>query len=210
MKITTLHGIISTLEYRGFVHKNPQSGRYHLGVKLFEMGKIYEADVSLIDIVHPYIKQLADEFGETVHLAVPFDKKILYIDKVESKHALRLTSMVGTTEKAYDSAIGLVILAHIASHELEKFIYEFNNEKASDNRTSELMDIFQEIKQDGFYVKFECENDFYCIASPLINSKSVVVGAISIVIPKHRYDEHLSKDICYRLKEISESLKNLI
>jgi DNA-binding IclR family transcriptional regulator len=210
MKITTLHGIISTLEYRDFLYKNPENGKYYLGVKLFEMGKIYESDISLIDIVHPYIEKLANEFSETVHLAVPFKNKILYIDKVESSHQLRLTSMVGTTEKAYDSAIGLVILAHLATPDLERFIHEFNIKELTDKKFPELMDIFKEIKQNGFHIKFEPENDFYCIASSLINSKSIVVGAISIVIPNHRYNEHLSKEISYTLKEISESLKHLI
>lgn len=210
MKITTLHGIISTLEYRDLLYKNPKSGKYCLGVKLFEMGKIYESDISLIDIVHPYIEKLANEFRETVHFAVPFKNKILYIDKVESSHPLRLTSMVGTTENAYDSAIGLVILAHLATPDLEKFIHGFNSEKPTDKKTPELMDIITEIKQKGIHIKFEPENDFYCIASPLINSNSIAVGAISIVIPNYRYNEHLSKEISYRLNEISESLKHLI
>ncbi|AJA49078.1 transcriptional regulator, IclR family [Clostridium pasteurianum DSM 525 = ATCC 6013] len=210
MKITTLHGIISTLEYRDFLYKNPENGKYYLGVKLFEMGKTYESDISLIDIIHPYIEKLANKFSETVHLAVPFKNKILYIDKVESPYPLRLTSMVGTTEKAYDSAIGLVILAHLSAADCEKFIHEFNSEEQEDKKTTELMNIFKEIKQNGFHIKFEAENDFYCIASPLINSKSVVVGAISIVIPNHRYNDNLSKEISCKLKEISESLKHLI
>ncbi|MCT4509292.1 MAG: IclR family transcriptional regulator [Tepidibacter sp.] len=210
MKITTLHGIISTLEYRGFLYKNPKSNKYHLGVKLFEMGKIYESDISLIDTVHPFIEKLADEFSETIHLAVPFENKILYVDKVESKHQLRLTSMVGTVEKAYNSAIGLVILAHLSKPNLEKFMQEFNNKEAMNEKTPQLMDIFNQIRQNGFYIKFEPEHDFYCIASPLINSKSIAIGAISIVIPNHRYNEQLSKKISDRLKEISDSLKDII
>ncbi|MCT4566387.1 MAG: IclR family transcriptional regulator [Maledivibacter sp.] len=210
IKITTLHGIISTLEYRGFLHKNPENSKYHLGAKLFEMGKIYEADVSLIDTVHPYIEKLADEFSETVHLAIPFENKILYIDKVESKHPLRLTSMVGTVEKAYDSAIGLVILAHLSKPNLEKFMQGFSNKESMNKKTPQLMDIFNQIKQDGFYIKFEPENDFYCMASPLINSKSIAIGAISIVIPNHRYNEQLSRKISYRFKEISDFLKQII
>lgn len=53
--------------------------------------------------------------------------------------------MVGTTEKAYDSAIGLVILAHLATPDLEKFIHEFNIKESTDKKAPELMDIFKEI-----------------------------------------------------------------
>lgn len=210
MKITTLHGIISTLEYRNFLYKNPETGKYYLGIKLFELGKTYESDISLIDIVHPYIEKLANDFCETVHLAIPFKNKILYIDKVESTHPMRLTSMVGTTEKAYDSAIGLVILAHLSKPDLVKFLHGFNSEELKDKKTPNLDDIFKAINQNGFYIKFEAENDFYCIASPLLNSESIAVGAISIVIPNYRYNEHLSKEIGCRLNEISESLKHII
>jgi DNA-binding IclR family transcriptional regulator len=210
IKITTLHGIISTLEYRNFLYKSPQNGKYYLGVKLFEMGKTYESDISLIDTVHPYIEHLASDFSETVHLAVPYKYKILYIDKVESSHPLRLTSMVGTTEKAYDSAIGLVILAHSNEGDLDKFIRQFNDGEMMDENMPELRTIFNDIRQNGVYIKFESENDFYCIASPLITSASEVVGAISIVIPSYRYTEDLSKEITYRLKDISKSLQTLI
>lgn len=210
MKITTLHGITSTLELREFIYKNPENGKFNLGVKLFEMGKIYESDISLIEIVHPYIEKLANEFNETVHLAIPFKNKILYIDKVESLHPLRLTSMIGTTEKAYDSAIGLVILAHLATPALEKFLHEFNSENVVDREASNLTNILSEIRQNGVHIKFEPENDFYCIASPLMNSRSIIAGAISIVIPNHRYNENLSKEICLKFKEISKSIEHLI
>lgn len=199
MKITTLHGILSTLEYRKLIYKNPNNGKFSLGVKLFELGKIFEADFSIVEIVHPYMEEIAAKFNETVHLAVPFENKILYIDKVESIHKFRLTSMVGSTEEAYLSAIGLVILAYLPA--------EFQVEHDSE---AQLSDVFIQIKQNGYYAKFEAPDDYYCIAAPLLNSDSAVIGAISIVLPSHRYNEGLKKKIAEQLKYAASEIRSKI
>lgn len=199
IKITTLHGLIRTLECRNIISRNAQSGKYQLGIKLFEFGKVYESGISIIEKVHPYLDELASEFGETVHLAIPFHNQILYIDKVESPHTMRLTSMVGTTEKAYNSAIGMVILAYSEKKQLQNLLDGFD--QTSGNLEMNTIKEYEKIKQNGYYIKFEKENDFYCIAVPLLNSAAQLIGAISIVVPNFRYTEELSFNITKKLKE---------
>lgn len=205
IKITTLHGLIRTLEYRNIISKNVATGKYQLGVKLFEFGKIYESGISIIEKVHPYLEEIASEFQETVHLAIPFKNQILYIDKVESSHAMRLTSMVGTTEKAYNSAIGMVILANSEKDQYESLLDGFDNTSA--NFLNNMHEEYEKIKRAGYYIKFEKENDFYCIAVPLLNSSAHIIGAISVVIPNCRYHNELSIKITEKLKETASFIQ---
>lgn len=56
------------------------------------------------------LNKIRDETGETVHLAFPIPgDKILYAAKAESRNPFRLTSLVGMTEEAEHSAIGMVL-----------------------------------------------------------------------------------------------------
>jgi len=206
IKISTLHGLIATLEQRGFLYKKTGRAEYHLGVKLFELGKRYEADLSLIDVVRPRLRALAEAFNETVHLAVPFDKGVLYIDKVESKHPFRLTSMVGTVESPWDSAIGRVILANLGERDVQDRLPEADGGEDHGSLFRRL----KEIRQSGHYIRFEKEHDFYCIAVPLLSTRGMILAAISAVVPNHRYDEALSRQIVSRMKEASRALAPLI
>lgn len=199
IKITTLHGILATLEHGKLLNKN-QAGKYTLGVKLFEFGKVYEEDLSIVEIAHPYLEEMSERFNETLHLAIPFDKKILYIDKVESKHKFRLTSMVGTTEKAYISAIGLVILAYLPEKTRQDYFAGIDEFFSCHNPEAHLAGIFAQIKKEGFYIQYETQDDFYCIAVPILDSESNIVAAISIVVPSHRYNEAWSSKIVNELK----------
>lgn len=204
MKITTLHGIIATLEAGNMLSKHPITGKYKLGVKLFEMGKIYEAGLSLKDIVHPYLEELSKKIPETIHLAIPMHHEILYIDKVESPHPFRLTSMVGTRESAIHSAIGLAILSHIPKEDLSDWIkgYPINKENFYDG--------LEQIKTDAYCLKYEVDNDFYCLAVCLTNSLQNSVGAISIVIPKCRYTTAFSDACIQELLQLKEKLQPLL
>lgn len=108
--------------------------------------------------------------------------------------------MVGTMEKILwlsNKACNSCDLNHI---ELKKFLYEYDISGSIEEKHTQLINIFNQIQQDGFYIKFETENDFYCIASPLLNSKSIAIGAISIVIPKYRYNEKISIEVSQKLK----------
>lgn len=202
MKITTLHGIIATLEYGEMLSKHPSTNKYTLGIKLFEFGKIYEANLSIKDLVRPLLEELGDNVHETIHLAIPFENQILYIDKVESPYPLRLTSMVGTRESASDSAIGLAILSHLPTNQLKHFI------KAE--KSEEISKQLQTIKSMGYCIKYEQAHDFYCLATPLIDSHGLSVGGISVVIPKCRYSENLCFELVGKLMHISQSIKNCI
>ncbi|WP_379148002.1 IclR family transcriptional regulator [Paenibacillus sp. sgz500992] len=210
MKITTLHGIISTLEYGKLLYKNPSSGKYSLGLKLFEWGKQFEADFSITEIAHPYMEELAEQYNETIHLAVPYENKILYIDKVESVHKFRFTSMVGTTEEAFRSAIGLVILANLSAPHLPEFLGGIDEYHEKQHFETPLPALLSSIKQEGYYTQFESPDDYYCIAAPIVKADATVAGALSIVLPSHRYQEDLCHQIVEQLKRVVSEISSNI
>lgn len=204
MKITTLHGIISTLEYHNMLTKNPITLKYKLGIKLFEMGKIYEAQFSLKELVHPYLESLSQSIPETIHLAIPAQNEILYIDKVESPHPFRMTSMVGTREPAVDSAIGLAILSHLPSEDFAKWI------KNRPIKEEVLLQALSDIRTQSYCLKYESDSDFYCLAVCLTNTQGISVGGISVVIPNCRYTDAFSETCIHELLNIVEILRPIL
>ena len=76
---------------------------------------------SLIDIARPYIQDLAEQTGETVHLVQMEGINAVYIDKVEAPHnSVRMVSMVGKTIPLYCSGVGKAILADMDDDQIRR------------------------------------------------------------------------------------------
>jgi len=87
--------------------------------------------MSFIDLARPFLEKLADKFEETVQLGVLSADKVLYIDKVESKHSLRMTCQTGSKDELHSSATGKLLLSYLKEKEVDKFLksnlFTYNN-----------------------------------------------------------------------------------
>lgn len=93
---TTVFRIISNLEEEGYLEKNPETGKYRLGMKLFFLGSLVKPYRHLKSTAKPLLRSLNQQTGETVHLAVLHKNQALYLDKIESNHTVRVVvSQVG-------------------------------------------------------------------------------------------------------------------
>lgn len=106
------HRVLGTLEACGYVTRTQGSRSYELTLRLWEMGQRVFSRVDIRSIAMPHLRALATETGETVHLSVLDNNQTLYIDKVDSTHAVRAYVNIGDRSPAYCSATGKAMLAH--------------------------------------------------------------------------------------------------
>ena len=66
--------------------------------------------------------QLVSASDETAHLAVPDGERILYLDKVESPHSLRMVSQIGTTSAIHATGLGKAILVYLPEAAVERIL----------------------------------------------------------------------------------------
>ena len=81
---STVHNIVTTLTTQGILEKNHGTSRYHLGIKLIELGYIAQGDVAVRQVAYPHLRRLNEELDETIHLTVLDNRQVLYIDCIES------------------------------------------------------------------------------------------------------------------------------
>ncbi|MGL4670766.1 IclR family transcriptional regulator [Cetobacterium sp.] len=106
---STLHSLISTLEQLGYVEKGDKSPNYSLGVKVFQLGKVYEKDFLIKKMINPILKELSEFSSETTYLTLQIGKSYIYVDKYESLNNLKISPELGTEENIYsNSAIGKI------------------------------------------------------------------------------------------------------
>src|SRR4030095_12107569 len=80
---STVHHPASILERHRIVERDTQSGRYRLGLRLFELGSIAMNRFNIRDRAHPHLERLLYEVDETVHLCALDAGEVLYLDKIE-------------------------------------------------------------------------------------------------------------------------------
>lgn len=66
----TVHRFMVNLDAAGLVERNQRSGRYRLGLHIFELGGLVMQQMNLWDEALPFLEGLVRDTGETGHLAV--------------------------------------------------------------------------------------------------------------------------------------------
>jgi DNA-binding IclR family transcriptional regulator len=109
--VSTAHRLLAMLAHHGFVVQDPESKAYKAGHVLLRIGLTSVNNLDIRALIHPFLEELRDETGETVHNAVLQGNEVFFIDCVESPKALRVASRVGTLMWAHCTSVGKAWLA---------------------------------------------------------------------------------------------------
>ncbi len=186
---STVYRILNTLVQLGYVSQN-NDGKYHTGLKLFEIGSKAINGLDLRQTASPYLKELQKKTGETIHLGVLDDTDIIYIDKVESDKTIRMHSNIGKRSYVHSTSLGKVILAYSSKNIIEKIITEKGLPKMAINTITNPDEFRKRLKlvnYQGFALDEE-ENEIgiRCIAGPIFNYRGEITAAFSISGPSIR------------------------
>ena len=110
--------LLATLETRGYVEQDRDSGNYRLGMRTFEVGSVFVNHLGFGKQARPVLEQVAEESGETAYLAVLDGPWVVSIDMVETTHAVRVVPHVGRRLPAHATALGKAQLAFHPQDEL--------------------------------------------------------------------------------------------
>jgi DNA-binding IclR family transcriptional regulator len=181
---STAHGLLATLRDYRFVEQSAQSGRYHLGVRLFEFGHLVAKSWDIRAVALPQMQRLNQEYGEMVQLATEDNGEVLYIEKVESRHFLRIVSEEGARLPMHCSALGKVLLAHKTPAEAKRILamkgmprvtrWTITDPAAMDKELTKIRTLGYAIDDR------EIMEGLRCVAVPIRDSKGAVRHAISV------------------------------
>ena len=112
---TTLR-YLSTLKRNGLVERDTDSGRYVLGLRLFQLGE-RALNTDARQAALPVMRELSEQYHETVNLAVRNASSLVLIEAVESTHSIRRGANIGDLDVWHASALGKAILAALPESE---------------------------------------------------------------------------------------------
>jgi IclR family transcriptional regulator, KDG regulon repressor len=211
---STAHRILMALEYNDLIQQNPDNGKYRVGIKLFRLGHQAVSHLDLREICRPFLARIMNETKETVHLAVLDDNQVLYLDKVEGPHALRMPSRVGRHIPTYCTSLGKAMLSCLDEQEVKGILGKQPFTAYTANTVKNLEQLLADVRavhKRGYAVdNEEIEIGLRCVGAPIRDHTGAMVGAISAAAPSARLAEkkipRVGRLVMAVAEEISEQL----
>ncbi len=206
MPKSTVHRYLATLTQLGLAERRDDD-RFRLGTRVIELAGSFLANSDLRSESQPVLDGLASQSDETVHLAVPSGTEVVYIAKVESKHALRMYSYIGAKLPMYCTALGKAILAFGPPERTREVLAR--KLKPRTPRTiisAEALETeLKTVRAQGYALDDE-ENEvgIRCISAPILDYTRMAVAAMSISGPSNRMDRRRCVELAPLVREAAE------
>lgn len=183
---STVLRTLQTLERHGWVRREGDPPEFRLGLRLVELSNAVLAGLDVRSVARPSLQRLGALTGETAHLAVRDKSEMVYLDKVESVHPVRMYSRIGARAPLHCTGAGKVLLAFSSEDErpdLELRKYTDQTITTAD----ELSEACAEIRRRGWgWDEREHEETVRCVAAPVFGASDDLVAAISLSVPTSR------------------------
>ena len=178
--------ILRTLERRGYLRREPETGRYRLGLKILSLGGDAQANAVL-------------DQGEAV-----------YIEKVEAPGFFRVNTWVGRRMFLHSTSVGKCLLAWLPKQEVETLVKQQGLKKRTPKTISTMTRLLAElehIKHEGYAVDDE-ENSLgaRCLGAPVFDATGNAAAALGASGTLTQVDEPSMPRIVEALKDTARRI----
>lgn len=84
INVSSASRLLATLAASELVRRSAETGRYHLGLRLIQLGNAALARVDLRDVARAHLVALTEATGETATLSIPSEWAAVTVDFVQS------------------------------------------------------------------------------------------------------------------------------
>ena len=187
---STVHRMLTTLVAEGLIEQNPRTGGYRLGIVMFELGQAVRVHMDLHAAVGQVLSELRAQTGESSQVGVLDGHEVVYVDRLESAHSLRLFTETGRRVPVHCTSSGKVLLAYLPEgrrHAVLRAAPLTALTPHTITSAEQLMAELARVRRRGWAEAInEREIGIASIAAPVRDVTGEVVAAISIGVPLAR------------------------
>lgn len=187
---STVHRLLGTLALEGLIEKDDSTGRYRLGLKLYELGAMVSSHLDLHEVVTEPLEDLRNRTHETVHVSILDGGEVLYIERRESPQTVRVFGRVGHRNHAHCTSSGKVLLAWLSPEERAAILRERGLPSHTPHTITDPGRLEAEltlVRERGWSTNLdESELGASSVAAPIRDASGAVVAAIACVAPSTR------------------------
>ena len=189
---STVHRLAATLTAARFLEQNSETGKYRLGLALFELGALVRRRMDVANEARPKLRELLEKTGETVQLGIVDHFSVLYVYEMESRRAIRMAAAVGARAPLHCTAVGKVLLASqpqdYVKQVLDAGLTAFTPKTLI--RRDAVLAMLADVKARDYATDDEeSEIGLRAVASPVRNHTGAVIAAVGVAAPVQRMNK---------------------
>ena len=187
---STAHRLLTTLEQERYVRFDPDGRLWSVGVQAFVVGSSFTKTRSLVSLARPHMRNLMEESGETVNLAVEDEGQAVYLAQVECRQMMRAFARPGSRVPLHCSGVGKAILSGVSDKSLAKILQRHGMPRLTVKTITTpaaLRADLERIRAMGYAVDDEEHAvGLRCISAPVFDETGDVVAGVSLSGPMAR------------------------
>ncbi len=209
---SSTHRLLTTLERHGYVAQDSITGKYQLGMRVFEVGSVLLNQMNLRAVAHVHLERLARDTREGAHLAVENADQCAYVDKIEGEDARPTSSQLGWRQPLHCTALGKVLLAYLPDGRMQRILSAEEPKPLTPYTVTDpdqLRAQLSEVRRTGVALdNQEIEVGQFCVAAPVFGADGQVVAAISIAGPVERFGPERLPQLVQSVRHCAESISS--
>ncbi len=210
----TVFRLLSTLESKQFIERTSDHQRYSVGIRLFELGNVYLANLSIERVISPYMQRITQKFNIACNLAILDDGQVVYIASTITSGPFQYAPIIGFRHFIHCSALGKALVIDHPEDVISSVLSTKGMPNLSPNTITEPEDFFADLNKTrklGYMIDDqEGAVGIYCMAVPIRNRSGQVIAALSVSGPSPLYTEEFKSDVINELKESASAAVNLL
>lgn len=180
MTYSTAHRILSALQQRHYIRRDPEHG-YRLGHTLLGLGYQAQAQIDLVKLAKPILIELAKLTSDTVHLGMLIQDTIVYLEKIASRRPVEISSRVGGSKPLFSTGIGKALLLDQTEEQWLALYDRSSTQLQTTYDRSKWLQMMRHYARGGFAFDLgEDESAIRCVAAPIRDGRNHIVAAVSV------------------------------
>lgn len=210
---STAHRIVTALHSVGFLSREPDSRRYHLGPLLFELFTTAFPHFNIREICLPAMTSLAERMGDTVYLTVRAGFDGICVARRQGSYPIRTCTVeVGQRRPLGVGAASLALLSALSDTEIG-IIIEHCAQSYEDFGTSAetIRERVATARDQGFiYQDAVTSSDVKAVALPIKGRTGHPFGALSMTAITSRMPPDRAQEVLAEMRAEIETIEQKI
>jgi DNA-binding IclR family transcriptional regulator len=186
---STASRLLATLQRRGLVEQDDETGKYRLGLVVIRLAEKAERTLDLRGIAMPELERLARLTHETTGLGVLEGDALLTVAQADGPNLIAVGDWTGRPSPLHGVAAGKVLMASLAEREVLRIVRR--GLVAHTERTlvelEPLLEELARIRRRGYATALgEYEIGLNAVAAPVQDARGNVVAAVNVWGPAFR------------------------
>jgi DNA-binding IclR family transcriptional regulator len=206
---STASRLLATLQRRGLVEQDDETGKYRLGLVVIRLAEKAERTLDLRGLATPELERLARLTHETTGVGVLDDESLLTVAQVDGPNLIAVGDWTGRSTPLHCVASGKVLMSALAEREVLRMVrrglVRFTERTIVD--LEPLLEELARIRRRGYATAIgEFELGLNAVSAPIHDARGNVIAAVDVWGPAFRLTPRRIPELAAQAREAAAAI----